>query len=48
VLPAIVKLRRELARLADDGASGAGLELLVERLEANATNAAFLAEVSKG
>jgi len=41
------RLRRMLAALASEGSSGSAIELLVDRLKRNRTNADFLAEVAK-
>ncbi len=41
------KLRRVLSGLASDGAGGAGLELLVDRMKTFKSNDEFLAEVAK-
>jgi transcription termination factor Rho len=47
-LQLVWKLRRVLSGMASDaGSSGAGLEMLVERLSSFKTNAEFLAEVAK-
>ncbi|MEZ5206081.1 MAG: transcription termination factor Rho [Acidimicrobiales bacterium] len=46
-LEQVWKLRRVLSGLAADGASGAGLEMLIDRLGGFATNAAFLDEIGK-
>jgi transcription termination factor Rho len=46
-LPTVWKLRRQLTELNSDGRTGAGLDLLLERLGATATNAAFLDEITK-
>jgi transcription termination factor Rho len=46
-LQQVWKLRRVLSGLAADGNSGAGIELLVDRLSSFATNADFLNEIGK-
>ncbi len=47
-LQQVWKLRRVLSGLASDGGSGAGLELLIDRLKTFRTNDEFLAEVARG
>ena len=46
-LQQVWKLRRVLSGMAHDGGSGAGLELLTDRMKTFKTNAEFLAEISK-
>ena len=46
-LQQVWKLRRVLSGMAHDGASGAGLELLTDRMKTFKTNAEFLAEIGK-
>jgi transcription termination factor Rho len=46
-LSLVWRLRRVLNGLATDSNSGAGLELLMERIKATKTNAEFLADISK-
>ena len=46
-LQQVWKLRRVLSGMAHDGAGGAGLELLTDRMKTFKTNAEFLAEIGK-
>jgi transcription termination factor Rho len=46
-LQQVWKLRRVLSGMAHDGGSGAGLELLTDRMKTFKTNAEFLAEIGK-
>jgi transcription termination factor Rho len=46
-LQQVWKLRRVLSGMAHDGGSGAGLELLTDRMKTFKTNAEFLAEIAK-
>jgi transcription termination factor Rho len=46
-LQQVWKLRRVLSGMAHEGAGGAGLELLIDRMKTFKTNAEFLAEIGK-
>jgi transcription termination factor Rho len=46
-LQQVWKLRRVLSGMAHEGAGGAGLELLIDRMKTFRTNAEFLAEIGK-